>query len=173
VGVRGAGSRRPPLPDPPPGPDRPLQHSLPGGPAEVEAEVGEDPIDALHRELLEGFGLDLAVVLAPRVLRFVQDRETGRPGGRAGPRRSGVGTLSALPTCPVTWSALPACPAAWWRSSPQWSRTPRSNRTARAGPGAGGVADAAGFHLYPDVGVAPGRAVRPGTATDGPLLLRA
>ncbi|MEV0538029.1 NUDIX domain-containing protein [Kitasatospora sp. NPDC050463] len=132
-----------------------LQHSLPGGLA--EDEDGEDPIDALRRELLEELGLDLAVLPAPPVLRFVQDQETERPGQTELFRRRHLVYVAHPP------DHLAAAVAAVEQDDPD--RAPVVWLL---------VADAAALHLYPDVAAVLDQAVRPDTAqAGGPVLLPA
>ncbi|WP_051712245.1 NUDIX domain-containing protein [Streptomyces sp. NRRL S-350] len=151
--MRGPGPRRPRLPDPPPSGSR-LQHSLPGG--LVEDEDGEEAADALSRELLEELCLDLAALPDPPVLRFVQDQETERPGEAEPFRRRHLVFTAHLPdglhqaVATTEQDAPDRAPVVWLP-----------------------VADAAGLHLYPDVGAVLGQAVRLGAAAGGPVLLPA
>ncbi|MFE7529363.1 NUDIX domain-containing protein [Kitasatospora sp. NPDC057542] len=135
--------------------DAGLQHSLPGG--VVEDEDGEEPADALRRELLEELGLDLAALPDPPVLRFVQEQETERPGESVPFRRRHLVFTAHLP------DHLAAAVAAVEQDDPGQAPVVWLP-----------VADAAGLHLYPDVGAVLDQAVRPGTdATGGPVLLPA
>ncbi|MFE9427750.1 NUDIX domain-containing protein [Kitasatospora sp. NPDC006697] len=130
------------------------QHSLPGG--VVEDQDGEEPADALRRELLEELGLDLAVLPAPPVLRFVQGQETDRPGESVPFRRRHLVYVAHLPdhlvqaVAAAEQDAPDEAPVVWLP-----------------------VADAAGLHLYPDVGAVLDQAVRPDTVAGGPVLLPA
>ncbi|WP_395292226.1 NUDIX domain-containing protein [Kitasatospora hibisci] len=131
-----------------------LQHSLPGG--LVEDEDGEEPADALRRELLEELGLDLAALPAPPVLRFVQDQETEQPGESAPFRRQHLVFTAHLPdhlaqaVAPVEQDDPDQAPVVWLP-----------------------VADAASLHLYPDVGAVLRQAVGLDAAAGGPVLLPA
>ncbi|WP_051965522.1 NUDIX domain-containing protein [Kitasatospora mediocidica] len=131
-----------------------VQLSFPGGVGEDEDD--EDPIDALRRELLEELGLDLAALPVPPVLRFVQDQETERPGEVEPFRRRHLVYVAHLPDHLVEAVAVAEqdapdeAPVVWLP-----------------------VADAAGLHLYPDVGAALAQAVLPDTAAGGPVLLPA
>ncbi|WP_369185861.1 NUDIX domain-containing protein [Streptomyces sp. Y1] len=151
AGVRGAAPRRPPLPDPPPARSRP-----PALAAGSVAETGEDPVDALHRELPEELGLDLAVLPNAPVLRFVQDQETERPGERAPFRRRHLVFTAHLPdhlvaaVAAVELDDSGQAPVVWLSA-----------------------ADAVGLHLYPDVGAVLDRAVGPDATVGGPVLLPA
>ncbi|WP_282204269.1 NUDIX domain-containing protein [Kitasatospora fiedleri] len=130
------------------------QHSLPGG--VVEEEDGKDRVDALRRELLEELGLDLAVLPAPPVLRFVQDQETERPGEAEPFRRRHLVYVAHLPdhlaaaVAAVEQDVPDEAPVVWLP-----------------------VADTAAPHLYPDVGAVLGQAAWPDGTAGGPLLLPA
>ncbi|MFE7558831.1 NUDIX domain-containing protein [Kitasatospora sp. NPDC057500] len=130
-----------------------LQHSLPGG----LTEDGEDPTEALRRELREELGLELAALPDPLVLRFVQDQETERPGESVPFRRRHLVFTAHLPghlvaaVAAVEQDDRGQAPVVWLPA-----------------------ADAAALHLYPDVGAVLGQAVRPdATAGGGPVLLPA
>ncbi|MFC5890365.1 NUDIX hydrolase [Kitasatospora aburaviensis] len=107
-----------------------LQHSLPGG--VVEDEGGEEPADALRRELPEELGLDLAVLPAPPVLCFVQDQGAERPGETTPLRRRHLVFTAHLP------DHLAQAVAAVEQDDPVWLP----------------VADAAGPDLLPGVDLA-------------------
>ncbi|WP_329485007.1 NUDIX domain-containing protein [Kitasatospora sp. NBC_01246] len=126
-----------------------LQHSLPGG----LLEDGEEPADALRRELTKKLGLALAMLPAPPVLRFVQDQDTERPGERMPFRRRHLVYVAHLP------DHLVAAVAQVEQDDP--GRAPVVWLP---------VADAAALHPYPDVGAVLVQAVRPDTArAGGPL----
>ncbi|MGC0314755.1 NUDIX domain-containing protein [Kitasatospora acidiphila] len=129
-----------------------VQLSLTGG----VVEEGEDPTGALRRELLEELRLDLAVLPAPPVLRFVQDQSTPRPGEDEPLRRRHLVFTAHRPDDPVEAVAQAEqdtpdqAPVVWLPAT-----------------------DAAGLHLYPAIGAVLGQAVRTDTATGGPVLLPA
>ncbi|GLW73656.1 hypothetical protein Kpho02_59550 [Kitasatospora phosalacinea] len=110
---------------------RGVQHSLPGG----LVGFGEQPTDALRREIREELGLDLAVEDVDLVLRFEQHQETRRPGEGPLFRRRHLVYVAHLPRPPVEDVALveldaeDATEVVWLLPS-----------------------DLAGAHLYPDVG---------------------
>ncbi|MBV6703156.1 hypothetical protein KV557_39725 [Kitasatospora aureofaciens] len=91
------------------------------------------------------------------MLRFVQDQETERPGESTAFRRRYLVFTAHLP------DHLVAAVSAVEQDDPD--RAPVVWLL---------VADAAGLHLYPDVGAVLAQAVWPGTAaTGGPLVLPA
>lgn len=99
------------------------------------------------RELLGELGFDLAVLPDPLVLRLVQDQETERPGESVPFRRRHLVFIAhlAVAVALVEQDDPGQAPVVWLPA-----------------------ADAAGLHLYPDVGAVLGQALRPDAAAGGP-----
>ncbi|MFJ5927584.1 NUDIX domain-containing protein [Kitasatospora sp. NPDC092948] len=130
-----------------------VQHSLPGG---LLAD-GEQPADALRREIREELGLDLVAADVDPAPRFEQHQATTRPGGSRLFLRRHLVCVVHLPQALADGVALVELDAA--------------DTTEVLWPA---PADLAGSHLYPDIGehlVAAATQAAPAAAA--PVLLPA